>query len=252
LEVLRSFHRTRLDRIAPRRWRPSIANTFDDGYADNLHAAARLLKRYDTPATFFIATGYIGGSREFWWDKLARIVFESHTSGTPESPGTKEALHLALYQQLQLLDDATRTRAIDHMAASCGATAPSAPAHRPMSSEELRTLAADDLFEIGAHTVTHPVLAAQPVDAQRDELNNSKKWLETFLGRPVNSFSYPYGGSQHYSADTVQVASEAGFSRACTTAHRAVGSGDKPWELGRIHVPDLDGDEFQKLLAQFI
>jgi peptidoglycan/xylan/chitin deacetylase (PgdA/CDA1 family) len=251
LEVLRRFHRTRLDGIAPRRWRPSVTITFDDGYADNLHAAARLLKRYDTPATFFIATGYIGGSREFWWDQLARIVFESDTSGAPESAGTKEALHLALYQQLQPLDDEARSRAIDQMAASCGATAPSTPAHRPLTSEELRTLAADDLFEIGAHTVTHPLLAAQPVDEQRNELNTSKKWLETFLSRPVSSFSYPYGGPQHYSADTVQVAREAGFSRACTTAHR-VYSGDKPWELGRIHVPDLDGDEFQKLLSQFI
>ena len=248
LEVLRSFVRTRLDRIATRRWRPSVAITFDDGYADNLHEAARLLKRYDTPATFFIATGYIGGLREFWWDQVARIVFESDTF----APDTRESVHLDLYQQLQPLSDADRARAIDKIAASCGAATPSAPAHRAMTPEELQTLAADDLFEIGAHTVTHPLLAAQSVDAQRTEMRTSKTWLEAFLDRPVTSFSYPYGGSQHYSADTVQIAREEGFSVACTTAHRPVCSGDQPWEWGRIHVPDLDGDEFTKLLLQFV
>jgi peptidoglycan/xylan/chitin deacetylase (PgdA/CDA1 family) len=121
-----------------------------------------------------------------------------------------------------------------------------------LTREELQRLAADDLFEIGAHTVTHPLLSAQTVDAQRSELNDSKKWLETFLGRPVTSFSYPYGGSEHYSGETVRLAREAGFSRACTTTHRPVCSGDQPWEWGRIHVPDLNGDEFQKLLFQFI
>ncbi len=50
--------------------------TFDDGYADNLHNALPLLERFEIPATFFIATGYLGGQREFWWDELARVVFE--------------------------------------------------------------------------------------------------------------------------------------------------------------------------------
>jgi peptidoglycan/xylan/chitin deacetylase (PgdA/CDA1 family) len=247
LEVLRGFTRTRLDRIATQRWRPSVAITFDDGYADNLHAAARLLKRYDTPATFFIATGYIGGMREFWWDQLARIVFESDTF----PPGTRESVHLDLYQQLQPLSDEDRARAMERLPA-CAAATTSAPAHRAMTAEELQALAADGLFEIGAHTVTHPLLSAQPVAAQRAELSNSKTWLEKFLDRPVTSFSYPYGGSQHYSADTVRMAREEGFSVACTTEHRPVCSGDQPWEWGRIHVPDLDGDEFKKLLLQFV
>jgi peptidoglycan/xylan/chitin deacetylase (PgdA/CDA1 family) len=255
LEVLRNVYRTRLDRIEPPRWRfrggPSVAITFDDGYADNLHAAARLLKRYDTPATFFIATGYIGAARPFWWDQLARIVFESNRSPAAESAGTKDAIHLALYQQLQPLSDEVRRRSIDQMAASAGLAPSCASLDRALTLEELQALAADDLFEIGAHTVTHPLLAAQPVATQRVELKNSKTWLETFLDRPVTSFSYPYGGSQHYTAATVQAVRETGFSRACTTARRFVRAGDQPWEWGRVHVPDLDGDGFQKLLHEF-
>src|SRR5579872_3705746 len=56
--------------------RPVIAITFDDGYADNLDAA-RLLAARDLPATFFLTSGQLGSDREFWWDELARLVFEA-------------------------------------------------------------------------------------------------------------------------------------------------------------------------------
>jgi hypothetical protein len=43
-----------------------------------------------------------------------------------------------------------------------------------MTAEEIVRLGSLGLFEIGAHTVTHPVLAAQPLDPQYKELGASK------------------------------------------------------------------------------
>ena len=109
-------------------------------------------------------------------------------------------------------------------------------------------LAADNLFEIGAHTVTHPLLSAQPADVQHVEIRESKQWLETFLDRRITSFSYPYGGTQHYNAASVRAARCAGFSKACTTASRCISERDSPYELPRIVVTDMDGDQFRKFL----
>jgi peptidoglycan/xylan/chitin deacetylase (PgdA/CDA1 family) len=42
--------------------------TFDDGYRDNFTLAAPTLERYGLPATFFLATDFIGSEHQAWWD----------------------------------------------------------------------------------------------------------------------------------------------------------------------------------------
>jgi peptidoglycan/xylan/chitin deacetylase (PgdA/CDA1 family) len=48
--------------------RRSVVITFDDGYRDNFLEAAPLLKAARLPATFFVATGFIGTDRDFAHD----------------------------------------------------------------------------------------------------------------------------------------------------------------------------------------
>lgn len=47
----------------------SISITFDDGYLDNYEVAAPILRRHGLPATFFITTGFIGGTSVPFWDR---------------------------------------------------------------------------------------------------------------------------------------------------------------------------------------
>jgi len=50
-----------------------LAITFDDGYLDNREVAAPILSRRGLPATFFVATDFIGSSQVPWWDAEAGI-----------------------------------------------------------------------------------------------------------------------------------------------------------------------------------
>ncbi len=47
----------------------TVAITFDDGYLDNYQIAAKVLRQFGLPATFFITTAFIGSNIIPWWDE---------------------------------------------------------------------------------------------------------------------------------------------------------------------------------------
>jgi peptidoglycan/xylan/chitin deacetylase (PgdA/CDA1 family) len=74
--------------------------------------------------------------------------------------------------------------------------------------------------EIGSHTRTHPDLRRCGLEKARLEMNESRKEIEDHLGRRVESFAYPYGGTSV--ALSMLAANE--FSAACTTQLRRADS----------------------------
>ena len=52
--------------------------------------------------------------------------------------------------------------------------------------EQIRLLSKD--FEIGAHTMTHPLLTTIPDEEAATEIRESKTYLEAIIGKPVTSF----------------------------------------------------------------
>ncbi|WP_199296170.1 polysaccharide deacetylase family protein [Trichocoleus sp. FACHB-591] len=62
-----------------------------------------------------------------------------------------------------------------------------------VSWQELRTMAHDSLVTIASHSKTHPVLTKLSNQQLVQEVADSKKILESRLGRSVQYFTYPYG-----------------------------------------------------------
>lgn len=259
-----------------------VAVTFDDGYADNLHAAKPALERHDVPATVFVAAGYIGG-HEFWWDGLERLLLRPGTlprmlrlcidgrdyhwelghascygedayqrhrrwvASSEDDPTSRHSLYRSLHRLLQPLPEGERRAALDELLA--WAEPVSYPVHRSLSLPEVPALERGDLVEVGAHTVTHPLLSATAIASQRDEIRQSKACLEEVLGLPVTSFAYPYGG---YVAETVDLVREAGFERACSTFEDTVRRRVDRFQLPRVEIRDWDGEEFARRLSRWI
>jgi peptidoglycan/xylan/chitin deacetylase (PgdA/CDA1 family) len=266
----------------------SVIVTFDDGYADNLHNAKPLLEKYNVPATVFVTAGCVGSTREFWYDDLERIflcpgalpevlqfnvngsrrqwelgpaaeydnetyrTYRGWNVGRKENPTLRHFLYRFFFELLRPLPDVERQNRLDYLRQWAGMDAIQRPTHRTLSADELLRLADGGLIEIGAHTVTHPVLAAIPLGMQKEEIYQSKTRLERILTCPVTSFAYPFGGRSHYTDETVAVVRESGFESACSTSAGVVCRGTDRWQLPRFVVRDWDGNQFARYLKGWI
>jgi peptidoglycan/xylan/chitin deacetylase (PgdA/CDA1 family) len=81
------------------------------------------------------------------------------------------------------------------------------------------------VVDVGAHTLNHPVLSALTPKEQREEILGDRDALGAMCGRAVRTFSYPYGGLDDYTGDTVEIVRDAGFRGACSNHLGVV----KPW-----------------------
>ena len=52
----------------------SYAITFDDGFKNNLEFAAPILSKYETPATFYVTSGFIQNNDCSWTDLIEYAV----------------------------------------------------------------------------------------------------------------------------------------------------------------------------------
>jgi peptidoglycan/xylan/chitin deacetylase (PgdA/CDA1 family) len=125
-------------------------------------------------------------------------------------------------------------------------------ARRVLNHAELRELAAVDEFEIGCHTVNHPMLAKQGVETQRREIFESKAQLEEILERKITVFAYPYGGSAAVSGETVNLVRDAGFDLAFDAITGLVRDTQDPLLLPRLGVRNWTSSEFSNTLKHWI
>lgn len=264
----------------------AVALTFDDGYANNLYQAKPLLERYDAPATVFVTAGYIGSEREFWWDELDRLLLQPgtlpetlqlkingdtfrwslveaechaekrvqrHQYGNRVVPDKNDLdLRLQCYRSLSHLlrsfPDAEKKKVLHELLDWAGQEPRLRPSHRALLPDEIVHLAEGGLIEIGAHTMTHPVLSTLPADVQREEIQRSKILLEEIVGRVVLSFAYPHGSWGDYTPETVSIVREVGFTCACSVLFDTIWRGTDCYRLPRVKVEDWDGDTFAKII----
>ena len=209
-----------------------------------------MLNSFGYPATFFVVSDAISRREEFWWDQL-EVIFRSpefdykdvigllatHSENKPEvealGDGKSLGSYLMLWQKLRRLPAEERRHCFADLRDRMGLQTKMRQSHRPMTAAELRTLAANSLFEIGGHTVTHPSLPMLTEAEQEHEIVSGSHFLEAILGKRLRSFSYPFGDWRPITCDIVR---HAGFDCAVTGMHKRVKSGVSAFELPRRQV----------------
>lgn len=267
--------------VRDRRLRPgTVAITFDDGYADNLEAAAPLLERHGLPATFFLTSSLIGSAAGFWWDRLGQLLLvdarlpdrlELAVGGTARAwnlgaaarppapvpppahvtrpweadPGSRLGFFYEVWKFLRELAPPQRELALGQVEAWRGTGPSLVSTQRILTTAEARELAGRPGMSIGAHSATHAALSCCPVAEQRDEVGRSRQELESLVGRPVTAFAYPFGD---FRPETPGLVREAGYESACTADPGCVWAGTDPYVLPRLAALDWTAAELRRQL----
>jgi peptidoglycan/xylan/chitin deacetylase (PgdA/CDA1 family) len=217
---------------------PSVCLTFDDGYADNYEVGRMLMEKFRISALFFIPTGFIETGVVPPWDRMAYSLKHATTPSFEIPPlgffpatrvdrANRPLVGSQLMEVFYSLPTALRPKLVEYVEAATGVSAdrPSSPLF--MNWDQIRELHAMG-HTIGAHTVSHPVMASLSPEEQRMELVRSRRTIEEHLGVPVQLFAYPFGKRRMTFSDVTQrLVAEAGFLGAFANE----GGWNKPGKL---------------------
>lgn len=219
----------------------AAAITFDDGYLDNFAVAMPILKHHGLPATFFIATGYLDGGR-MWNDTVIETVRACRLPAldlrelglgrhTTADFAQKRTTIDAVIRQIKYLLVPQRAQMAEQIAEVVQVEP---PGNLMMTSAQVLSMHRAGM-QIGAHTVSHPILSRLTDEQARQEILGSKHFLEQLLGERVGLFAYPNGKpGEDYTPATVEVIRGLDFDAAVSTQWGASGVGADLLQLRRF------------------
>ena len=197
--------------------------TFDDGYANNHELAAPILKSTGVPATFFIAGGAVD-TGVMWNDLVIEAV--AHSGSESQAKNLSATLVGMKYKPM-----AERWDAAEHMYRN--AVGPELP--RLMMTRDMVANLGDQGFEIGGHTINHPILRELPDDAARSEIEDCAAWIHEVTGKTPTTFAYPNGvPGQDYEPKHAAMVRNAGFEAAASTQWALAKPGTDRFSIPRV------------------
>ncbi len=244
-------------------WIPrACAVTFDDGWFDNAENALPILSRTRTPATVFLATGFVGTQDCFWQERLATLLNREWREHGPASEifrdlGANQILangtadvrtqirifvtsikgwpRADLYALIERIERAT----IDAESHSS--------VDRFMSWDDARRLRESEWVTLGSHGHSHTPLTMLAGNELKNELAHANAVLTAEIGKPSLLFAYPNGDHDDPSVSAVR---HAGYELAFTTRPGSVAPGDDCLRLKRINISEGGTDTDARFLCR--
>jgi peptidoglycan/xylan/chitin deacetylase (PgdA/CDA1 family) len=240
----------------PKRSKPAVVITFDDGYANNL-LAAEVLQAARLPWSVFVSTGAVGPDNAIWTVELSLLLLHGNAARLEvleqdwqlRTRQDREAAFQAIRYALKSVPAEPRRQTMAQIRQQFPGEETQRlllefPSLQMLTWEEIRQLAAAGV-DIGSHGVDHEIHhQEQPESVRRHELLDSKEELEKRLGQACRYFAFPNGDFNPASADEVRA---AGYDLAFTTRPGTVTPGVTLFLLPRLE----PAASLRKLAADF-
>ncbi len=231
--------------------RPFAALTFDDGYRDNVDHAMPILERHGAPWTLFVTTDYASGAGRLWWIELEEVVRRRAGLDLVEAgatrlvpartPQEKHAAFAAAYRALRAGPEALLRDTLARWCDETGIDTSALVRELCLGWDDLARVAGRPGVTIGAHTLTHPMLAKHPRALADREIREPRTILAGRLGREIRHLAYPVGDPGSAGRREFEIARDAGYATAVTTrpGHLHAGHAGHPTALPRVSVNGL-------------
>lgn len=208
----------------------SVAITFDDGFSNVYHNAWPILRRYGLKATFYLATGFVDTGRASWTDQLEMMILEAdvdYLSLVLEGEQLEFTLD-NMDERISALTDIKRKAKqlpfqevrllLERVEASTGVSPVSShPIYQMVTWDQVRELANDECFDVGAHTVNHIPVSRSPYEEMVWEISESVRRVSEEIGEETKLFSYPEGQAMDFDEKSINFLKSIDFE-FCPTA----------------------------------
>jgi peptidoglycan/xylan/chitin deacetylase (PgdA/CDA1 family) len=211
--------------------KPLAAVVFDDGYKDFMNYALPVLEEFKTPASMYIITDAADSGRPPWtymldyaFVKTNKLDLKWNNDLLPaelsEMNWNSAAERLDYGRKikpfLKKIPHSQRAGLMDQLLTWFNDV--EMPADLFMNWDEIRQVA-NAGYEIGSHTVSHPLLATiEDNNLLREELSFSREILHKQLGKYPVAISYPNGS---FNSQVKKISAEVGYQLGLATNQHA-------------------------------
>lgn len=230
--------------------RDYLVITLDDGYKDNYTFGYPVFRKYDVKPTLYVTAGNVENQTYLWHDRVWDMVFNSKAEcmdlnfrgiefkATIKTQEQKKETVFKLWKFAKELDEIRKGEFLTYLAGSSG-TRVGEKCSLMLNWDEVIKLS-DIGVDIGAHTLSHPILANNTEAFIVNEIEGSKKMIESKVNRNINHFSYPNGKYGDYNEFTVHEVSKH-YKSAATTIQGINFPGDDVYALKRVYFSNAAG-----------
>jgi peptidoglycan/xylan/chitin deacetylase (PgdA/CDA1 family) len=189
--------------------RNCVSITFDDGYANNIHQASPLLRKYKMSASIFLTSAYVESGDLLPFLKLNLIKLKAKDTvgcldleppveykSNPVDRVLRSAEGWWNKLKIRLTEDQRRTL-------------------RSVTVGEIRE-ANTNIVDFGAHSHTHCILKNETAGRRAEEIRTSISKVSEWTGSATRLFSYPNGESGDFNETDKEVLRAAGIQAAVT------------------------------------
>lgn len=216
-----------------KKWKDVCHITIDDGWLSTYQIIFPLLKKHNIPVTIFVSPETCKNGLNFWYYDIRKFHQEDFKSFLIDKKYFSEGIEkfpLELLLKEMKIDDVYSS--IHEFSIKNNIDLSE---RGFINAKELLEMSNSGLVEIGAHTMCHPILAAESDERSEREIKTSISSLCELLNKPITTFAYPNGlWKDDFGRREMQYVSEMGVKLAYSVQPGVMDSKRSPFAIPRI------------------